>query len=96
MKQHKGRLTASEQLLSKFGRVVEAYLAVDASVKEVGAQPLETFKPSRRSRPGKAAVSPPLEEHPDISAFEARTDALVGNLGNLVAFDIPKFSLKNK
>ena len=96
LKQRKGRLTASEQLLGEFGRVVETYLAVDASVKEVGAQTLETFKPSRRSRSSKVAVSPPPEEHPDTSAFEARTDALVGNLGNLVAFDIPKFSLKNK
>ena len=95
LKHRKGRLTASEKLLGKFGRAVEAYLAVDAGVKEVGAQTLETLKASRRLRRGKARVSPP-EEHPDLSAFEARTDELVGNFGNVTAFDMPKLSLKNK
>jgi transposase-like protein len=96
LKHRKGRLTASEKLLGKFGRAVEAYLAVDAGVKEVGAQTLETLKASRRLRRGKASVSPPPEEHPDLSAFEARTDELVGNFGNVTAFDMPKLSLKNK
>ena len=96
LKQRKRRLTTSEKLLGKFGRAVEAYLAVDAGVKEVGAQTLETLKASRRLRRGKARVSPPPEEHPDLSAFEAQTDELVGNLGNVTAFDIPKLSLKNK
>ena len=96
LKHRKGRLTASDKLLGKFGRAVEAYLAVDAGVKEVGAQTLETLKASRRLRRGKASVSPPPEAHPDLSAFEARTDELVGNLGNVTAFDMPKLSLKNK
>ena len=96
LKHRKRRLTASEKLLGKFGRAVAAYLAVDAGVKEVGAKTLETLKASRRLRLGKARVSPPPEEHPDLSAFEARTDELVGNFGNLVVFDMPKLSLKNK
>lgn len=96
MKQCKRRLTASEKLLVKFGRVVETYLAIDVSVKEVDAQPLEMLKPSRRPRSSKSPVSPPAEERPDLLAFEARTDALVGNLGNLAAFETPKFSLKNE
>ena len=55
LKHRKGRLTASEKLLGKFGRAVAAYLAVDAGVKEVGAQTLETLKASRRLRRGKAS-----------------------------------------
>ena len=91
LKQRKGRLTASEKLLRQFGRAVEAYIAVDSSAKSVGGKPLLMLKPSRLPRRNVA----PTPAHPDLSAIEARTDTLVGEVGG-VDLKFPQFSLKNK
>ena len=50
LKGKRGRLTASEALLRKFGRAVEAYIAVHSSAKAVSEMLLLMLKPSRPSR----------------------------------------------
>ena len=105
----KRRLTQEEKLLRKFGRAVDAYeergVGIPSEKSGFGALlgsafgaavlPSSIDLSDEMENPGVLEEKEALEAHPDLSALEARTDELVGRVGEVV-FEVPDFSLKDE